>query len=55
MSLPAETLLVWVQPLPVGQAGGSWGSLEVPLRWSELSLPLKGMSDSVASEALCEK
>lgn len=55
LSLPAETLLVCMQPLPGGQLWGSWGSLKVQLRWSELSLALKVMSDKVALEALCEK
>ena len=55
----AEALWVRVPARPGGQEGGSWGSrsgsLAVELSWSELSLVLKGMSDSVALEALWEK
>lgn len=44
-----QTLLVQIFS---EEAGKSQASLEELLRWSELSLALKGMSDSVALEAL---
>ncbi len=48
-----EALLEGCNPLPCGASWGSEGSLM--LSWSQLSLPLKSTSDSVAFEARWEK